>query len=125
MGEHEVRLLLHGLGSRRPRKAVVLAFHHHERREVSLSGGAQIDLGGIAKGYTGDMVLSLLRKAGVKSAIVNLGGNVQTLGSKPDGSAWRIGILRCPAARRRSPTWTLPDGKRPARRPATAASCGN
>ncbi|MBO7385467.1 MAG: FAD:protein FMN transferase [Clostridia bacterium] len=60
--------------------------------EVSLSGGAQIDLGGIAKGYTGDMVLSLLRKAGVKSAIVNLGGNVQTLGSKPDGSAWRIGI---------------------------------
>jgi Membrane-associated lipoprotein involved in thiamine biosynthesis len=28
----------------------------------------------------------------VKSAIVNLGGNVQTLGSKPDGSAWRIGI---------------------------------
>ncbi len=60
--------------------------------EASLSGGAQIDLGGIAKGYTGDMVLSLLRKAGVKSAIVNLGGNVQTLGSKPDGSAWRIGI---------------------------------
>ncbi len=51
-----------------------------------------LDLGGIAKGYAADEVANVLTAHGVRSAIVNLGGNVRTLGSKPDGSAWRIGI---------------------------------
>ena len=54
--------------------------------------GAQIDLGGIAKGYTGDRICALLKSRGVKHALINLGGNVQALGAKPDGSPWRIGI---------------------------------
>ncbi len=59
---------------------------------VKAQNGAMLDLGGIAKGYTGDMLCELLREKGVKHALLNLGGNVQTLGTKPDGSPWRIGI---------------------------------
>jgi thiamine biosynthesis lipoprotein len=54
--------------------------------------GQSIDLGGIGKGYTGDRILEIYRHYGVTSAYSNLGGNVVTLGSKPDGSPWRIGI---------------------------------
>lgn len=54
--------------------------------------GMVIDLGAVAKGYAGDRVKSYLESAGVKHAIIDLGGNVVTIGSKPDGTPWRIGI---------------------------------
>lgn len=54
--------------------------------------GMSLDLGGIAKGYAADAVSKVLQENGVKHAIIDLGGNVITLGSKPDGSNWRIGI---------------------------------
>ncbi len=54
--------------------------------------GMIIDLGGIAKGYAGQSVEELLSKAGVKHAIIDLGGNIIALGTKVDGSLWRIGI---------------------------------
>jgi len=54
--------------------------------------GQSIDLGGIGKGYTGDRILEIYQRYGVVSAYSNLGGNVVTLGSKPDGSPWHIGI---------------------------------
>lgn len=54
--------------------------------------GMVIDLGGIAKGYAGQAVDELLSKAGVKHAIIDLGGNIIALGTKVDGSLWRIGI---------------------------------
>ncbi|NLM13774.1 MAG: FAD:protein FMN transferase [Epulopiscium sp.] len=54
--------------------------------------GQAIDLGAIAKGYTGDEVKKILKENGIKTAFVNLGGNVVTLGSKLDGSPWRIGV---------------------------------
>jgi FAD:protein FMN transferase len=54
--------------------------------------GMGIDLGAIAKGYAADEVERILREHGVTSALVNLGGNVLTMGKKPDGSPWRIGI---------------------------------
>lgn len=54
--------------------------------------GMVIDLGGIAKGFGADVVAARLTTNGVKSAIVNLGGNVLALGEKPDGSPWRIGV---------------------------------
>lgn len=60
--------------------------------KVFLIQGAKIDLGGIAKGYTAQTVIDFLKNNGVESAFLSLGGNVQTLGSKPDGSAWMIGI---------------------------------
>lgn len=70
-----------------------------DHRQLTLNGdtvtapnGVMTDLGSVAKGYTGDWVCALLREYGVTSALLNLGGNVQALGSKPDGSKWRIAI---------------------------------
>lgn len=54
--------------------------------------GMAIDLGGIAKGYTSTRIMDIYRECGVKSGLVNLGGNVQTLGTKTDGSKWRVAI---------------------------------
>lgn len=54
--------------------------------------GESIDLGGIGKGYAGDRILELFRAFGIQSAYSNLGGNVVTLGAKPDGKPWQIGI---------------------------------
>ena len=51
-----------------------------------------IDLGGIGKGYTSDKARELLKESGVEHALLNLGGNVVAIGTKPDGSDWTIGI---------------------------------
>jgi thiamine biosynthesis lipoprotein len=51
-----------------------------------------LDLGGIAKGYAADEVARILHEHGVEHAIVNLGGNVLTLGAKTNGNPWKIGI---------------------------------
>lgn len=50
--------------------------------QVRLTGNAQLDLGAIAKGYAADELVRLAKRAGVQSAIFNLGGNVIVLGSK-------------------------------------------
>lgn len=54
--------------------------------------GQIVDLGGIAKGYAGDAVIKVYKDNGIKSAYINLGGNVVALGTKPDGTLWKIGI---------------------------------
>ena len=59
---------------------------------VTLPEGMEIDLGSVAKGYAGQLATQMLREHGVQSALLNLGGNVQTVGTKPDGSPWQIGI---------------------------------
>ena len=59
---------------------------------VTLPEGMEIDLGSVAKGYAGQLAAQMLREHGVQSALLNLGGNVQTVGTKPDGSPWQIGI---------------------------------
>ena len=55
---------------------------------------AAIDLGGIAKGYMADQLKEYLLSEGVTSAIINLGGNVLTIGEKPDGTSFNIGIQK-------------------------------
>lgn len=55
---------------------------------------ARIDVGAIAKGYIADRLKDYLEDEGVKHAIINLGGNVQTVGSKTDGSDFNIGIQK-------------------------------
>ena len=60
--------------------------------DVSLAPGQKIDLGGIAKGWASETVCAVLREHGVESALLYLGGSVQTLGTKPDGSLWRVGV---------------------------------
>ncbi|MEN6347876.1 MAG: FAD:protein FMN transferase [Syntrophomonas sp.] len=54
--------------------------------------GMEIDLGGIVKGYATDRAAQKLREMGIKSALINAGGNIYALGSKPDGSLWTAGI---------------------------------
>lgn len=53
---------------------------------------AAVDLGFIAKGYIADKLKEYLLSQGVESACISLGGNVITIGEKPDGSPFRIGI---------------------------------
>lgn len=59
---------------------------------VTLGADQQIDFGGIAKGYTGQELAELFQEYGVSSALVSLGGNIQAIGTKPDGSSWKVGI---------------------------------
>jgi thiamine biosynthesis lipoprotein len=54
--------------------------------------GQSVDLGGIGKGFAGDRILEVFKQFGISSAYSNLGGNVVTLGAKPDGSPWHVGI---------------------------------
>ena len=54
--------------------------------------GMKVDLGAIAKGYAADEVARVLKENGVEHAIINLGGNVLTIGGNPNGNPWRIGI---------------------------------
>lgn len=80
------------------------ALEHVDWRALSLgedNGGfwarlddprASIDVGGTAKGFIADDLHRLLVEEGFANAIVNLGGNVVTFGSKPDSSPWTIGI---------------------------------
>ena len=59
---------------------------------VTLAPKMELGLGGIVKGYTSERIMELFKEHGITSGIVNLGGNVQVLGTKPDGSLWNIGI---------------------------------
>ena len=63
-----------------------------EEQSVSIPEQMEIDLGSVAKGYTGNKIVELLKNHGITSALLNLGGNVQVLGNKPDGSSWNVGI---------------------------------
>lgn len=71
-------------------------------QDVTVSGNqvtfsqenAGLDLGAIAKGYISDRIKDFLISRGVKSATINLGGNVLCIGNRPDGSPFRIGIQK-------------------------------
>ena len=58
-----------------------------------------LDLGAIAKGYAADETAAIIKNAGIKRAVIDLGGNIVILGEKKDASPWRIGIQN-PNARR-------------------------
>lgn len=57
-----------------------------------LSPGMKLDLGGVAKGYGIDRAIDVLQRHGITSALINAGGDIRCLGTKPDGTPWRIGI---------------------------------
>ena len=59
---------------------------------VSFPAGTEISFGAIGKGCAAENAISAMRQAGVKSGIISLGGNVQTLGLKPDDSMWTVAI---------------------------------
>lgn len=66
-----------------------------EDRQVTLTDPeTQLDLGFIAKGFIGDRIKEYLVSQGVSSALINLGGNVVAIGSKPDQTPFRVGIQK-------------------------------
>ena len=63
-----------------------------EGTRVTLDAGCAMDLGGIAKGYASDRLADIFAQYGVDSALVSLGGNVYTRGTKPGGAAWSVAV---------------------------------
>jgi thiamine biosynthesis lipoprotein len=59
-----------------------------------LSPDTTLDFGAIAKGYIADRLKDYLLEQGVKSAIINLGGNVLCVGEKPDGTPFKVGLQK-------------------------------
>ena len=55
--------------------------------------GMEIDLGGVGKEYAVDRAARLLRREGIRSAIVNFAGDVRTVGSRGDGHPWKVGVI--------------------------------
>jgi len=64
-----------------------------ENRIYFQEEGMKITLGGIAKGYAVDEALEVLRGMGIKYALVDAGGDIGTLGSKPDGELWNVALV--------------------------------
>ncbi|MCT4545203.1 MAG: FAD:protein FMN transferase [Vallitalea sp.] len=59
---------------------------------ISLLKDTKIDLGGIAKGYIADKVAEFFKDNDIEHGVINLGGNILTVGQKPNGDLWKIGI---------------------------------
>lgn len=66
--------------------------YQQDSGDIHLPDGMEIDLGSVAKGYAGQKAADFLKENGVTSGLLSLGGNIQAIGSKPDGSPWKIGI---------------------------------
>lgn len=64
--------------------------------------GMSLDLGGIGKGFIADKIADYFREVEVKSAVINLGGNIYCIGQRPDGSDWNVGL--------QNPNLEAPDG---------------
>lgn len=63
-----------------------------EKQEVRLPEGVNVNLGGIGKGYALDRVGRILLKEGIKTALLNFGGNILTMGVPPDKPYWTVHI---------------------------------
>lgn len=59
---------------------------------LTLPAGMQLSFGAVAKGCASTYAINAMRAAGVTSGVISLGGNVQTLGVKPDGSDWNVAV---------------------------------
>ena len=91
-----------GEGSVPGKDDIEKALRHVDRSGVYVSGNkisftdpeAKIDLGAVAKGYISGRIREYLRSKGCDGAVINLGGNVSTVGERPDGSPFKIGIQK-------------------------------
>lgn len=63
-----------------------------EGSTAQLDSGTMLDLGAVGKGYAGDLVAQVLKDNGITSALLDFGGNIQAVGTKPDGSPWQLGL---------------------------------
>lgn len=71
---------------------VLTSFPNSASYAVSLPTYAELSFASCAKGCAADNAIEAMRQAGVTSGIISLGGNVQTLGLKPDGTEWNVAI---------------------------------
>ncbi len=62
--------------------------------QLIIPKGMKLDFGSIVKGYAADEIEAYLKSEGINSALLNLGGNIQTIGNKADGSDFRIGVMK-------------------------------
>jgi len=66
---------------------------NEEGKTIMLAkSGMKIDLGAVAKGYIVDKAANFLKNKGIKSVLINAGGNIKTIGTKYNGEKWRLGI---------------------------------
>ena len=63
-----------------------------ENENIRVRGGAQLDTGGIAKGFLSSEIYDIFKANGIESGLISLGGNIQTYGNKADGSSWKIAL---------------------------------
>lgn len=63
-----------------------------ENQNIIIPENMQIDLGAVGKGYAGDLVVEILKENGIESALLDLGGNIQAIGTKPDNTNWKLGL---------------------------------
>lgn len=61
-------------------------------QSIKIPEGMELDLGSVGKGYAGDLAAEIVKDAGIHSALLSIGGNIQAVGSKTDGSDWRLAI---------------------------------
>jgi len=59
---------------------------------ITLDDGMSITLGGIAKGYAVSEAIKVLQEKGIEHGLINAGGDIETIGKKPDGSPWTIAL---------------------------------
>lgn len=59
---------------------------------AAIPEGFMVDLGAVAKGYTAEKLTEMLSDAGVRSALLDLGGNIQAIGQSPQGRPWNVGV---------------------------------
>lgn len=84
------------------RTAIEAALTHIDYKCIEINGNqvrltdphAGIDLGFIAKGFIADRMKEYLLSEGVTSGLINLGGNLIAIGSRPDGRPFKIGIQK-------------------------------
>lgn len=95
--------------------AVKKALSHIDYHKLSIKGSTLtrtdpelwLEFGAIAKGYIADRIRDYLRKQGVESAYIDLGGNILCVGNKPDGRSFNIGIAK-PFDESRTPLLVIP-----------------
>ena len=71
---------------------VLTSFPSSGSYAVSFPAGAKISFAAVGKGNAAENAINAMRNVGVTSALVSMGGNVQTLGLKPDGTNWNIAV---------------------------------
>ncbi|MEL3911613.1 FAD:protein FMN transferase [Treponema pedis] len=72
---------------------IILSENGSQHKTIFLrKKGMRLDLGGIAKGYAADKAALLIVSAGIKNALIDLGGNISVIGKNPSNKNWKIGI---------------------------------